>query len=200
MSVTVSWNPPLLENQNGVIRKYIINAVELDTGNEYTWESITTSIDIHSLHPYYTYQFTASAYTVEQGPFSFIVTVQMPTDGKILSCSFIMYTCVCISIVVPSAPPLNVTIESVLSRSLSISWQPPADKDRNGIITQYTISYLNLEEVDTYIINTTEIENTVTDLTPFTTYEVKVAAHTSAGRGPFSVVQTLQTQESGIAL
>ena len=37
----------------------------------------------------------------------------------------------------------------------------------------------------------------MTGLAPFTTYEVQVAAHTSAGRGPFSPIQTFQTLEKG---
>ena len=83
-TVSLSWGPPLLENQNGVIRKYIIAATETDTENEYTWESVSTNIAIHSLHPFYTYQFTLAAYTIQRGPFSYIVTLQTPEDGKIM--------------------------------------------------------------------------------------------------------------------
>ena len=83
-TVSLSWSPPLLENQNGVIRKYIIAATELDTESEYISESISTNIDIHSLHPFYTYQFIVAAYTIQQGPFSYIVTLQTPEDGKIM--------------------------------------------------------------------------------------------------------------------
>ena len=80
-SVTLSWSQPLLEQRNGVVRKYIITALETDTGNEYSWESVLTTITIHSLHPFYTYQFRVAAYTVQQGPFSYIITLQMETDG-----------------------------------------------------------------------------------------------------------------------
>ena len=75
-SVTLSWSVPPQESQNGIIRKYIVTATEVDTGNEYTWESVSTGIDIHSLHPFYTYQFTVAAFTVQQGPSSYIVTLQ----------------------------------------------------------------------------------------------------------------------------
>lgn len=89
-TVSLSWSPPLPENQNGVIRKYIIAATETDTGNVYTWESISTNIGIHSLHPFYTYQFTVAAYTIERGPFSYIVTLQTPEDGKIMYCLLVV--------------------------------------------------------------------------------------------------------------
>ena len=80
-TITLSWSAPSSENQNGIVRKYIIRAIETDTGSEYTWESIATNIMIHSLHPYYTYQFTVAAYTVQRGPFSYIVTLQTSQDG-----------------------------------------------------------------------------------------------------------------------
>jgi receptor-type tyrosine-protein phosphatase Q len=176
-SATLSWSPPPLATQNGVIRKYTIMAVEMDTGNEYTWESVLTTITIHSLHPFYTYQFTVAAFTIQQGPFSYIVTLQMDTD-------------------VPSAAPQNVTIRGIQSQSFIISWKPPPDEHQNGIITHYTITIVNLETGAVTTLNRTDTDSIISDLTPFTTYEVKVAAHTSAGRGPFSAVLTIQTQES----
>ena len=81
-TVSLSWNPPPPETQNGVIRKYIIEATETDTDREYVWESISNNIVIHSLHPFYTYEFIVAAYTVERGPFSYIVTLQTSQDGK----------------------------------------------------------------------------------------------------------------------
>jgi hypothetical protein len=175
-SITLSWSPPSPEHRNGVVRKYIVVAVETDTGNEYNWESVLTTITIHSLHPFYTYQFTVAAYTVQQGPFSYIVTLQMATDA-------------------PRTAPLNVTVESVQSQGFIISWEPPADKDQNGIVTHYTISLTDLDTNIIVTLNQTNTESTVTGLAPFTTFEVKVAAHTHAGRGPFSPIQTFQTLE-----
>ena len=83
-TVALTWNPPPQESQNGIIRKYIISATEMDTGVEYSWESVSTGIEIHSLHPFYTYQFTVAAYTVQQGPSSYIVTLKTPEDSKLM--------------------------------------------------------------------------------------------------------------------
>ena len=91
-SVTLSWSQPPAGHRNGVIRKYILTAEEMETGNEYTWESVLTSITIHSLHPFYTYQFRVAAYTVQRGPFSYIVTLQTETDGKKKQCLGVHHT------------------------------------------------------------------------------------------------------------
>lgn len=99
--------------------------------------------------------------------------------------------------IVPSAAPQNVTVENVLSQSFSINWQPPTNEYRNGIITEYSVSIVNLETESLIQLNVTDTDIIVSNLKPYTTYEVMVAAYTSVGRGPFSVIQTLQTQESG---
>ena len=44
--------------------------------------STTTSIEITSLHPFYVYEWTVSAFTVGEGPYSSISTVTTPEDGK----------------------------------------------------------------------------------------------------------------------
>ena len=86
------------------------------------------------------------------------------------------------------------------SLSFSIIWQLPADENQNGPITHYTVSIVNLDTDAITVLNTTQTFSSVSDLTPFTMYEVTVAAHTSVGQGPFSVTQTVQTQEAGIYL
>ena len=100
-------------------------------------------------------------------------------------------------IIVPSAAPRNVIIEGLRSRIFNINWQPPVDEDQNGLITHYTVYVGNLETEVVTLQNATDTDIIVSDLTPFTTYEINIAAHTSAGRGPFSVIQTVQTLEAG---
>ena len=81
-SIQVSWNPPLAELQNGQITEYRISLVELDTGRELSYVSVTTSILIQFLHPSYTYECTVSAYTVSEGPYSETINVMMLEDGE----------------------------------------------------------------------------------------------------------------------
>lgn len=103
----------------------------------------------------------------------------------------------CTLCLVPSAAPQNVVIESVLSKSFRINWQPPDNEHQNGIITEYSINIVNFESENITHLDVTDTDITVSNLQPFTQYEVTVAAHTSAGRGPFSAIQIVQTQESG---
>ena len=46
--------------------------------------STTTSIEITSLHPFYVYEWTVSAFTVGEGPYSSISTVTTPEDGMLI--------------------------------------------------------------------------------------------------------------------
>ena len=80
-TVLLSWNPPPLEQHNGIIREYHINVTEVDTGREFGMISTITSIYITSLHPYYNYNFSVAAFTVGIGPFSEPLALRMPQDG-----------------------------------------------------------------------------------------------------------------------
>lgn len=81
-TVKLNWAPPPYTNQNGIIRKYIIKATEMETGNMFSWESFTTSIEVLTLHPYYTYQFSVAAYTVAVGPYTSPVNFRTHPDSK----------------------------------------------------------------------------------------------------------------------
>ena len=89
--VTLNWNPPPMANINGVVRHYIITATEANTGDEYEWDSVTTSIEIHSLHPFYIYHFQVAAFTVGLGPFSREINLQTLQDGE-CTCIFFIHT------------------------------------------------------------------------------------------------------------
>ena len=72
-SIRITWNPPLPEQQNGVIGSYYINVTELPTG--IVLEIVAhgdESIEIvNLLHPYYVYECTIAAFTVGLGPTAF---------------------------------------------------------------------------------------------------------------------------------
>ena len=84
-SITLSWSPPPVEHQNGIIRSYIINLIELETSAIYSYMSFATEstiqLTVNSLHPYYTYQFTITAVTIGSGPPTDTFTVQTLEDG-----------------------------------------------------------------------------------------------------------------------
>ena len=93
----------------------------------------------------------------------------------------------------PSAPPLVLTAEKT-SDSLTLSWDPPANESRNGVIQRYVIRILE-DDTSTstdYYSSTTQI--TVSDLHPYYTYKCSVAAET-VGVGPYTAIVTVQLDE-----
>lgn len=82
-TVQLSWNSPDIEDHNGVIRRYIINITEVETGQLIQRNVTTTSVTIADLHPFYSYVWTVSAVTVGEGPYSPYLVVTTPEDGKL---------------------------------------------------------------------------------------------------------------------
>lgn len=81
-SIAISWDPPDLDSQNGIITEYRINITELETGNVISLISFNTLITVQFLHPYYTYVCVVSAVTNEEGPSSEELVITTPQDGK----------------------------------------------------------------------------------------------------------------------
>ena len=81
-TISLSWDPPSLDEHNGIIREYLVNITEVDTGRTFERSSTVESLVVTSLHPYYSYSFTIAAITVGLGPFSEAVVVQTPQDSK----------------------------------------------------------------------------------------------------------------------
>ena len=80
-TVALHWTPPPAEDHNGIIRKYIINITALQTGANFQSQSLGTLGIIVSLIPSFTYNFSVTAFTVSAGPYSSVVTINMPEDG-----------------------------------------------------------------------------------------------------------------------
>jgi len=109
--------------------------------------------------------------------------------------------------VVPTKPQ-NCSVTSVSSTSVMITWSPPVMP--NGIITDYSVSYVpgqSLSTVDYSTDGNTSVNVgnnktniTLTSLRIATNYNIAIAAHTVAGIGPYSnpvecMVQTLEDGE-----
>ena len=80
-SVQLSWQPPLLTGQNGIIQQYLIRVIEEETMRQFELMSTRTSATATDLYPYHTYSFTVAAVTVGQGPYSEEISVQTLEDG-----------------------------------------------------------------------------------------------------------------------
>ena len=80
----ITWHPPVEEARNGIVRRYVINITELNSGTEYQVENSSTEITIHDLHPFYRYLYSVAAETVALGPFTLGSIIEMPEDGKLI--------------------------------------------------------------------------------------------------------------------
>ena len=80
-TIQLYWDPPPLADQNGVIRRYLINISVVETGSFFQLASQTNTLNISGLHPYYTYTLTVAAVTIGPGPYGLVLTIRMPEDG-----------------------------------------------------------------------------------------------------------------------
>ena len=81
-SATITWDPPPMAQQNGIIILYTINVTVADSGEMFQLTSATTSLTVSTLQPFTTYFCIIAASTsVGMGPFSTVVTLQTPEDG-----------------------------------------------------------------------------------------------------------------------
>ena len=107
-----------------------------------------------------------------------------------------MYGCVLEYTVAPSSSPVGVATSSVTSTSIQITWNPPPDDQINGIIQHYTVQVHVGGGQEQVQYETTSLQLTLTDLQPYCTHTIYVAAFTVA-LGPFSEPLTAQTAASG---
>ena len=77
------WDAIALENQNGILRHYLVSVLELDTGETDVYTAGATQLNISGLHPYYTYTCMVAAVTIRIGPFSQSVSIITPQDGDL---------------------------------------------------------------------------------------------------------------------
>lgn len=101
-----------------------------------------------------------------------------------------------IFILVPSAPPTNVTVQEKSSTfSLSVQWMKVPDNETNGHLTGYVVSYLAVKVGGKKVVDEIVRKRTVgsggyslvlDDLQSFTTYEIRVAGRTGRGEGVYS--------------
>ena len=80
-----SWEPPLLEQQNGVIIGYVVNIISDDIGMMFQIysDSNATNISATLFTPYTVYRCAVAATTVPgTGPYSDEVLILTPEDGK----------------------------------------------------------------------------------------------------------------------
>lgn len=88
-ALLLTWTPPPLNEHNGIIRSYEVYLTETDTGILKNYTTMSTSITVAELHPYYTYSCTVSAMTVAEGPASPAAIITTPEDGRFIKYTFL---------------------------------------------------------------------------------------------------------------
>ena len=97
----------------------------------------------------------------------------------------------------PTGPPLDADATPINSTSVTISWNPPAPENQNGVITGYVINLTIVSSGDVFQYSSSRDNITIGSLHPFTTYDFTVAAQTSVGTGPYTTNSTVMTPEDG---
>ena len=75
-----------------------------------------------------------------------------------------------------------------------LQWQPPELEHQNGVIIHYLVEISLNDSLQITFSNTT---GEVSNLTPYTNYQIRIAAATVVGVGPLSAPLHIRTEEDG---
>ena len=172
----------------------LIKAVNGTGGGSVTIPAFATQWDFFGLEEYTWYD------VIVQADFSLSLNVSVRTwsDGKLWHTytDFGLMWCV----IVPSAPPQNVTAASVGLSTIRVTWKPPDEIDWNGLPTGYIIKYINqnsgllLQFITTDSLDTVHVSF---GLVTSSVYNVEVAMINVNGTGPFSYGVTVELGKIG---
>ncbi len=97
----------------------------------------------------------------------------------------------------PANSPEIVELEAS-SRSIALLWNELSPHEQNGVILGYTVTITDLDEGVLEDFITEDLNITLTDLIPYTTYGLVLSAHTAIGEGPTGDLHTIRTDEEGM--
>lgn len=183
-SCSISWSSPY--SGNSPITKYIIQYWrDQGSGNRLHEKEVPSSQStalIKDLHPGTSYVLKVVAEnTVGRGDPSASVVFHTGEEE-------------------PSAPPVDIMVESGGSSTIKVTWKPPPRDNWNGNLKGYYIGYKSRDSTQPYSYKTVEYipnraqEYFLTNLLKAADYSVIVKAFNSAGGGPAShevIVRTL---------
>lgn len=107
-----------------------------------------------------------------------------------------------INSLVPSSPPDSVEAFPISPTSIQVVWDEVPAIHRNGIIVMYEVEYNQSNSSDAGM-NTELVESNVNVLSlnvsgDFTTYSLRVRAHTEVGPGPYSSAVEVAEEQNGM--
>lgn len=85
---------------------------------------------------------------------------------------------------------------AITSTTVTLTWDPPPISSHNGIIREYTVTITDSNNEQS-LYNVSGNTLTVSDLAPYTQYDIAVSAYTVTN-GPFSSILSVTTNEAGI--
>jgi len=186
-SISLAWYPAF--DGNSPVLHYMVQYKERASPwreqNNRTVGGAASAVVVTDLVPYTEYQLhVVSVNSIGAGPPSKVVTAITSEE-------------------VPSGPPKSVRVEAISGTQLRVTWHPPRLADRNGRVLGYYIRYgkLGSETLSKQTIRDEDVQQTIiSNLTPFTKYEVMVSPFNKIGPGPTSsknIVSTLEGAPDG---
>ena len=151
--------------------------MESRTGRGWSIHVADNQLELDSLHPYYGYTFIVAAVTIGYGPYSEVYTFMTDED-------------------VPTGSPQDITVDSITSTSLELTWNPPPFEETNGLIRYYAVKVFEVETGKIFALASNVTNISIGNLHPYYIYVCSIAAYTS-GIGPYSDEVTVQLAEEG---
>ncbi|XP_059393315.1 neogenin 1a isoform X9 [Carassius carassius] len=179
-TVSLRWDVPLIGN--GEIQNYKIYYMEKGMDSEQDLEVNTLSYSMTGLKKFTDYSFRVVAYN-KHGPGVSTEDISVRTYSD-----------------VPSAPPQNMTVDVLNSKSIMVRWQPPPADAQNGEITGYKIRYRKgtRKSEAAEITSGSQLYQLIDGLQRGTEYMLRVSAMTVNGTGPATDWATSETFESDL--
>lgn len=182
--IFVQWKPP--DPATGPVQGYKLYYIEADGSDESYVVTSELSYNLKNLNNFTEYNIWVSAFN-QNGPgtASEEITVRTYSD-------------------VPSAPPMNVTLEAASSTSVIVRWEPPPKEKQNGVITGYKVRYRHKDRRGHggrgNSVTTAGDRRlfAITGLDKSATYQVRLFAVNINGTGPATDWYTVKTYENDL--
>ncbi|KAH8401811.1 hypothetical protein KR009_008046, partial [Drosophila setifemur] len=177
--IYVRWKQPAVTN--GDILKYRVYYSENDSGADLYHDSVALDAVISELRPH-------TEYVISVAPFNRNGMGDPSAEIRVKTFSS-----------EPSEPPNNVSLEVTSSSSITVHWEPPAEEDRNGQITGYKIRYRKFKDAPQVKSTPANIRYfELSNLDRNSDYQVRIAAMTVNGTGPFTEWYRANTLENDL--
>ncbi|XP_019860243.1 PREDICTED: protein sidekick-1-like, partial [Amphimedon queenslandica] len=175
---TLSWEPPNLLLQYGMITGYTLSCTELERNIVPSLFPINytpdlTNATVSGLRPFTAYSCSLTASNaVGAGPPAIDTPMTEPSA--------------------PSGAPQSLTLTLINSTTLTLSWLPIPELQQNGILTNYTVGCNQIPPQlvpveDTLEMTQSRYMHNITGLRPGVVYSCYVFANTSEGNGPRAI-------------